>query len=144
VADVLTPEQRKRCMSRVRNKNTDIELTFRKALWTAGFRYRLNYKLIGKPDLVFVGKNLAVFVDGCYWHGCPQHGQIPKTNEAFWREKIERNMARDAAINDSLVTAGWQVLRFWEHDIKLDLAQCLQKVKQTLILPNKREIMARR
>lgn len=144
MADVLTHEQRKRCMSRVRNRNTDIELIFRKALWTAGLRYRLDYKLTGKPDLVFVGKSLAVFVDGCYWHGCPEHGQIPKTNETFWREKIEKNIARDAAINDSLATAGWRVLRFWEHDIKLDLAKCVQKVKQVLILPNKREIMARR
>ena len=133
MADSLTPEQRKRCMSSVKNRNTDIELAFRKALWKAGLRYRLNSKITGKPDLVFIGIKLAVFVDGCYWHGCPEHGQIPKTNELFWRQKISRNIARDATINDSLAAAGWHVLRFWQHEIKRDLGGCVRRVEQALI-----------
>lgn len=133
MADTLTPEQRKRCMSSVRNSSTGIEITFRKALWKAGFRYRLKYGLLGKPDLVFVGRRLAVFVDGCFWHGCPEHGQIPKTNESFWREKIGKNIARDVAVSESLMAAGWQVMRFWEHEIKGDLAECIRRIEQALI-----------
>lgn len=136
MVDVLTPEQRQRCMSRVRNKNTDIEITLRKALWASGIRYRLNAKLPGKPDLVFAGAKLAVFVDGCYWHGCPKHGQIPQTNESFWREKIGRNVARDAAVNNKLVTDGWRVLRFWEHEIEGNLRGCVQLVEQALDAKN--------
>lgn len=124
--------QRKRCMSRVRNKNTDIELDFRKALWAAGLRYRLTTRLPGKPDLVFTGVRIAIFVDGCYWHGCPEHGQIPKTNEAFWRNKIATNIARDVAVNEALAAEGWCVLRFWQHEIKRDLAGCVKRVEVAL------------
>ena len=120
MVDTLTPEQRKRCMSRVRSKDTEIELLLRKALWAAGIRYRIKSKLPGKPDIVFLGARLAVFVDGCYWHGCPEHGQIPKTNTSFWKNKIEKNMARDIWVNQSLDSMGWHVLRFWEHEIKKD------------------------
>lgn len=132
MVDVLTPEQRKRCMRNVKRVNTDIEIALRKALWRVGIRYRLNYKLPGKPDLVLVGRRLAIFVDGCYWHGCPIHGQISKTNEAFWRRKINGNITRDAAVNSKLSSCGWQVLRFWEHEIKQDLDSCVHKVELIL------------
>ncbi len=145
MVDVLTPEQRQRCMSRVRSKNTGIEIALRKALWAIGIRFRLNAKLPGKPDLVFIGAKLAVFVDGCYWHGCPEHGQVPQTNESFWREKIDRNVARDAAVNIQLETDGWRVLRFWEHEIEGDLEDCVQQVEQALNAKKKGEVkLARR
>ncbi|MEQ0770897.1 DNA mismatch endonuclease Vsr [Paraburkholderia tropica] len=144
MTDVLTPEQRKRCMSRVKNRNTDIELTLRKMLWSAGLRYRLNVKLPGKPDIVFVSHKLAVFVDGCYWHGCPEHGQMPETNAQFWREKITKNIARDNTVTSILRANGWRVLRFWQHEIKRDPAGCVLRVKSSLQQINEREKMIRR
>src|SRR4051794_33740524 len=95
MADVLNPEQRSRCMSRIKGKNTKPELMLRKALWAAGLRYRLHTRLPGRPDLTFSGSRVVVFVDGCFWHSCPKHRTTPKTNAAFWNAKIGRNTARD-------------------------------------------------
>lgn len=132
MTDVLTPEQRRRCMSRIRNRNTLPELALRKRLWAAGMRFRLKYPLTGKPDLVFVGARVAVFVDGCFWHGCPEHGQIPKTNTEFWAAKIARNRARDSLVNAQLAEQGWRVLRFWQHQIKSDMDGCVQLIREAL------------
>lgn len=132
-------------MSRVRNRNTGIELSFRKALWAEGLRYRLRVKIVGNPDIVFPKHRLAVFVDGCYWHGCPEHGQIPKTNREFWQAKIARNVARDKHVNAALVNTGWRVLRIWQHEVKKNLSDCVRRVKQVLNLaPSKEFKVARR
>lgn len=128
MVDVLTPEQRKRCMSSVKNKGTSIELELRKALWSEGLRYRLKSKLLGKPDLVFVSSKVVVFVDGCFWHGCPIHGETPDTNSDFWRKKISGNVERDDFVSRSLIDQGWEVLRFWEHEIGSDLEGCVAKI----------------
>lgn len=119
-------------MRRVRGKNTGLELQYRKALWAAGLRYRLNSRLFGKPDLVFVRDKVVVFVDGCFWHGCPIHGEIPKSNEAFWAEKILKNILRDAAVTHELTEMGWTVCRVWEHEIKLDLGSCVRQLYETI------------
>ncbi len=126
--DSLTPEQRKRCMTNVRGKNTGPEILLRKALWNAGLRYRLNYKLPGKPDLVFVSPRVAVFVDGCFWHGCPAHGTTPLTNRVFWKNKLKRNTERDREVNEKLESLGWTVLRFWTHELKTDLETVIRRV----------------
>ncbi|MCP4699878.1 MAG: very short patch repair endonuclease [Gammaproteobacteria bacterium] len=119
MADVLTPEQRSRCMSRVKGKNTRPELQLRKALWQAGLRYRLHYaKLPGKPDLVFIKARVAVFVDGCFWHGCPLHASFPAANREYWKKKLDGNIERDRRVNVELEQKGWTVLRFWEHQLK--------------------------
>ncbi|MFP3558204.1 DNA mismatch endonuclease Vsr [Paraburkholderia sp. SIMBA_049] len=144
MTDVLTPAQRKRCMSSVKNKNTDIEVAFRKALWSAGLRFRLHVKLPGKPDIAFVRDKVAIFVDGCYWHGCPEHGQVPQTNEQFWRDKISKNIARDNDVTSILTAAGWYVLRFWQHEIKRDPVTCVQRVQASLQQLREREAMVRR
>ncbi len=115
-------------MSRIRGKNTKPELLLRKALWRKGARYRLHYKIPGRPDIVFVGKRIAVFVDGCFWHGCPEHGVSPKTNAAFWRKKIRGNVERDRRITEELRRDGWTVLRFWEHEVRDDLEGVVSKV----------------
>ena len=115
MTDVLTPEQRRRCMSRVKNKNTELELHLRKALWAEGIRYRLQTDLPGKPDFLFVRPKLVVFVDGCFWHGCPTHGQLPKTNMDFWANKIKKNIERDLHVNALLEERGWRVIRCWQH-----------------------------
>lgn len=121
MADTLTPEQRHKCMSHVKGKDTKPEVRLRKALWAKGLRYRLNYKLPGKPDLVFVAARVVVFVDGCFWHGCPEHGTIPETNRAFWEKKIRRNIERDREVTEELGEMGWTVLRVWTHELKGDL-----------------------
>ena len=132
MVDRLTPAERSCLMSRIRSKETSPEMLFRKALWTAGLRYRLKTKLPGKPDLVFPSAKVAVFVDGCFWHGCPHHGKVPKSNQGFWVKKFTRNIARDLATNAALSALGWLALRFWEHDIKKDLVGCAFKVLQTV------------
>lgn len=105
-------------MSQIRGRNTKPEIALRKALWARGLRYRVHYNLPGKPDLAFVGKKIAVFVDGCFWHGCQKHCINPKTNSEFWTKKIQGNIARDRNNDDRLQQAGWRVLRYWEHEIK--------------------------
>ena len=121
MADVMTPEQRSRCMSRIRGADTGPELRLRRALWAADLRYRIKPKPSGKPDLFFPGEKVAVFVDGCFWHGCPEHGVWPKTNAEFWKGKIERTMERDREVTTKLDSDGWVVLRFWEHDVNGDV-----------------------
>ncbi|MHC1789003.1 very short patch repair endonuclease [Solidesulfovibrio sp.] len=118
--DVLTEEQRRRCMAANKGKNTKPELRLRKKLWSLGLRYRIGHKLPGKPDIVFVSRRLVIFIDGCFWHRCPEHFQMPKTNRDFWEKKIARNVARDAQVNEQLAAAGWQVMRIWEHELRQD------------------------
>lgn len=105
----------------------------RKALWARGLRYRLDYRvkgcqLEGRPDLVFPGRRLAVFVDGCFWHSCPEHATKPKKNARFWAEKLARNRERDKEVNRKLAQQGWRVIRVWEHETKNDLESVVQKV----------------
>lgn len=119
-------------MSRVKNKDTSLEVKFRKALWARGLRYRLGRRLLGKPDLVFVSAKIAVFIDGCFWHACPIHGQKPKTNSVFWSEKLTKNSLRDQNVNAGLVELGWTVVRFWEHELKDDAERCVNELIKTL------------
>ena len=101
-------------------------------LWRNGFRYRLKSKLYGKPDLVFPTAIVAVFVDGCQWHCCPQHWVRPKSNTDFWDRKFETNRNRDADVNKHLHDRGWTVLRFWEHEIERDCSAIVDQIAQTL------------
>jgi DNA mismatch endonuclease (patch repair protein) len=136
MTDTLTPEQRRRCMSSVRNKNTGLEMQLRRALWKAGLRYSVNFKLPGKPDIAFPKRKIAIFIDGCFWHGCSIHGSIPKTNTDFWAAKIKGNIERDRRITDQLTTDGWTVIRVWEHEIKKCLDTIVEKIIQTLRTPD--------
>lgn len=126
--DVMTPAQRSRCMSRIRGKNTKPELALRKALWAKGLRYRIHYNLPGRPDIVFPGKRVAVFVDGCFWHGCPEHGVHPKTNASFWKQKIAGNIERDSRVTSELKSLGWVVLRFWEHEVNDNIDRVVVRI----------------
>lgn len=103
-----------------RGKDTGPELAVRKLLYQRGLRYRVNAKPVAeirrRADVVFPGDRVAVFVDGCFWHGCPEHYRPAVRNASFWREKIEGNRRRDAETNEKLVAAGWTVIRVWEHD----------------------------
>lgn len=131
--DKHTKAQRSYNMSRIRASNTKPELALRKALWASGLRYRTsNNQFLGKPDLTFRKEKLAIFVDGCFWHKCPQHFIRPKNNKAYWNKKILSNVKRDQRINQELVAQGWRILRFWEHELEMDLADVIKRVSLEL------------
>jgi len=121
-----------RRMARVRQKGTDVELALRRALHAKGLRYRLHVPLLSKPrrvpDIVFPRRKVAVFVDGCFWHGCPQHASWPKSNAQFWRDKIETNMARDADTDRRLHELGWRVVRVWAHEAADEAATRIETI----------------
>lgn len=119
-------------MARVRSRNTAPELTLRRALWRQGFRYRLTQKLPGTPDLCFVAERIAIFVDGCFWHGCPQHYSAPAQNAEFWARKVNGNVARDRKADAALEADGWTVMRVWEHELKSDLAAVVTRIETLL------------
>ena len=129
-------------MSRNRAKDTSPELALRKALWAAGLRgYRLHARGVpGRPDISFPRARLAIFVHGCFWHGCPKHSRVPKSNSKFWSEKFSRNVARDIRKETELVAAGWKVLTFWEHDVRDDLPGVVRKIERLLIRSSARSI----
>ena len=106
-------------MSRIRSRDTQPELRLRSMLHALGYRYRVNARpdknMRYTADLLFTRARVAVFIDGCFWHGCPEHFIMPKTRTAFWQAKIENNMARDALATELLEDAGWTVVRIWEH-----------------------------
>lgn len=121
--DVMTSGQRSRCMAQIKRSNTKPELALRRALWKRGWRYQLRTRILGHPDLVFRKQRLVIFVDGCFWHGCKVHGVLPRSNRKFWLNKLRTNIKRDLSITKSLQVDGWQVLRFWEHEIEKDLGR---------------------
>jgi DNA mismatch endonuclease, patch repair protein len=139
MADVLTKSQRYICMSRIRSRDTVPEIELRKALWAIGLRYRLKSRLPGNPDLVFPSLKSVVFVDGCFWHVCPQHGVRPSSNTEFWQNKLDSNVARDKAVNRKLKRLGWRVVRVWEHEIDADSQRAAELVYRRLTKRSSRE-----
>lgn len=134
MADVFDAAKRSEIMSRVKGRGnlaTEVRLLhlFREQRIRG---WRRTFPLFGKPDFVFPQQRLAVFVDGCFWHGCPDHGSIPATNADFWLDKIERNKARDRLVNRELRRQGWGVLRFWQHELK-DAKKITRRLKRYLV-----------
>ena len=135
MSDVFTKAKRSQVMSRIRsrgNKNTEVALAklFRR---NKIIGWRRNRKVFGKPDFVFPKLKLALFVDGCFWHGCPKHGTQPKGNRTFWKNKFARNKARDVLVTRTLRRAGWRVLRLWEHELaKKNEARLLRRIQRVL------------
>ena len=105
--------------SNLSRRDTSPEMELRRALWRIGLRYRVQYKVPGIPrrkvDIAFPGKKVAVQVDGCFWHGCPEHATVPVTNADYWRPKLARNIERDRETTAMAEAEGWTVLRIWEH-----------------------------
>ncbi|MFF4436786.1 very short patch repair endonuclease [Streptomyces sp. NPDC001621] len=114
-------------MSRQGSRDTAPEVAVRRLLHAAGLRYRVNVPVPGMPrrtvDIVFTRAKVAIFLDGCFWHGCPEHATHPKANAAWWRAKLDKNMARDLETTAHLTAAGWTVLRFWEHEAAEEVAR---------------------
>lgn len=135
--DNLTPEQRKKNMRNIRNKDTSIEKILRKALWTKGYRYRKNYKkLPGKPDIAITKYKIAIFCDSEFFHGKDWEILKPRlekgNNSDYWMRKISRNRDRDDEVNKKLLFQGWTVIRFWGNDIKKNLDECIQVIEEII------------
>ncbi|WP_085507159.1 very short patch repair endonuclease [Thalassobacillus devorans] len=117
-ADIMTKEQRKKTMSKIRARSK-LEDRVTRALWARGYRFRKNVrKLRGTPDIVIQKYKVVIFIDSCFWHACPTHGNIPKSNTEFWKDKFARNKKRDEEDTLYYRNQGWKILRVWEHDLK--------------------------
>lgn len=129
--DRYSPEDRSRIMRSVRGKDTALEVRVRSALWRLGLRFRKNVAALpGRPDVAFPKKKVAVFVDSCFWHGCPTHLRRPKSNQDYWEAKVARNIKRDAEVNAAYVEMGWRTMRIWEHELKEDFGGCIARIAQ--------------
>lgn len=120
-------------MSRVKgrgNKLTELRLV---ALFRANkiVGWRRNSRLFGRPDFIFLEARVAVFVDGCFWHGCPRHGTVPATNREFWARKLKRNRNRDRLVNRTLREKGWKLLRIWQHEF-LEPEKVVRRIERSL------------
>jgi DNA mismatch endonuclease (patch repair protein) len=135
MADVFTMAKRSKLMALIRgrgNKNTELALVklFRRNGITG---WRRHPKIFGKPDFIFPKFKLAVFVDGCFWHNCPEHATKPATNRAFWKNKFARNKARDRIVNRTLRQLGWTVLRIWQHELaRKNETRLLRRIQRAL------------
>jgi DNA mismatch endonuclease (patch repair protein) len=133
MADIFSKRKRSQVMAAIRSKgNKDTELKLASILRAHGITgWRRHRPLPGKPDFIFPKQRLAVFVDGCFWHGCRWHCRMPQDNRGYWRKKITRNAARDRATTRLLRQTGWRVLRIWEHELKEEskVADCVLKLR---------------
>ena len=135
--DKLTPEQRHKNMSRIRNKDSKLECVLRKALWDKGYRYRKNYnKLPGKPDIVLTKYKIAVFCDSEFFHGkdfeMTKEQLLRSGNPDFWIGKIQKNIDRDEEVNKELRSMDWTVLRFWGKEILKNTDYCIKVIEETI------------
>lgn len=148
LADTFTVQERSALMGRIRGRgNQTTELTFVRLLREHGIKgWRRHLPLPGRPDFTFRKEKVLVFVDGCFWHGCPRHGRAPTSNGDYWAKKLARNRARDRQTTRLLRARGWQVVRLWEHALKPAVAQrsirriqrILQKASESAVLQKRR------
>ncbi len=135
MGDRLTKEKRSWNMSRIKGKDTGIEVAVRKRLFSYGYRYRKNdKKLPGKPDIVFPKYKTVVFIHGCFWHlhqGC-KNARLPKTNTIFWEKKLKHNVDNDIKNQTLLESMGWKVITIWECEIEQDIEASVQKITNAL------------
>ncbi|PIR80008.1 MAG: very short patch repair endonuclease [Candidatus Levybacteria bacterium CG10_big_fil_rev_8_21_14_0_10_35_13] len=131
--DVHTKSQRSFNMSRIKSSNTALEIMFRKYIWQEGVRgFRVKNKILGKPDIYFPKKKIAVFIDGCFWHKCPIDFITPKSNVEFWNSKISENLKRDKKINKLLKEKSVTVIRLWEHEVENNISDCFLRIEEQL------------
>jgi DNA mismatch endonuclease, patch repair protein len=117
-------------MRRNGRRDTKPERTLRSLLHANGLRFRKDYAVragdrLVRPDVVFTRQRIAIFLDGCYWHACPQHGTQPRRNSEYWTDKLKRNIARDKVVNQALSACGWRVIRVWEHEDPAEAAETI-------------------
>ncbi|MEM0134979.1 MAG: very short patch repair endonuclease [Thermoplasmatales archaeon] len=127
LADVFSKEKRSWVMSRIKGRNTFPEVKLRSELWRKGLRFRIHYGP-EKIDIAFPSAKIAVFVDGCFWHKCPIHFRMPKSNLDYWYTKLSSNAVRDKERDERLLKNGWKPIHVWEHEIKKDFANASEKI----------------
>jgi DNA mismatch endonuclease (patch repair protein) len=127
--DKFSSELRSKTMKAVHSKRTKLEDSVIKELWSRGLRFRRNVSsLPGKPDIALKKKKIVLFIDSCFWHGCPEHCRFPQTNIDYWHNKITRTQERDKRITDYYKNNNWTVIRVWEHDLKTDFDSTINKL----------------
>ena len=131
--DRISKERRSWNMSRIKSRDTSLEMRVRRAVFARGYRYRVRSTLPGKPDMVFPGRRIAVFINGCFWHmhGCSL-SKIPRTNSEFWKNKLSRNRERDEEVRKKLEGAGWKVIVLWECQINSGTDQGIEPLLKAL------------
>lgn len=132
--DVFTPQKRSEVMARIRGKgNKETELALAVLLRrNRVIGWRRHAAITGRPDFVFRKQKVAVFVDGCFWHCCPKHSNMPANNRAFWERKLAGNRRRDRHVTATLRAAGWSVIRIWEHDIRTRPEICVSRIARAV------------
>ena len=135
MADIFSKAKRSEVMAAIKaTGNQTTEKALASAFRCLGVKgWRRHVDLLGKPDFVFREQQLAVFVDGCFWHSCPKHGHVPHSNTTYWRKKLARNRTRDAKVKRELARRGWRVLRIWEHSVKASPTACANRVARALL-----------
>jgi DNA mismatch endonuclease, patch repair protein len=138
MADVFSKKKRSAVMAAIRSKgNKDTELALAAIFRRNGLKgWRRHLPIPGKPDFVFPTHRIAIFVDGCFWHGCRLHGRKPDSNQLYWNKKLENNKARDRKVTRLLRQKGWKVLRIWEHELKKE-PRVVARVLDAILLKNK-------
>nr|WP_263327108.1 very short patch repair endonuclease [Neobacillus sp. Marseille-Q6967] len=129
MADNLTKEQRSLNMKSIRSVSK-LENRVSRALWEKGIRFRKNTGLFGKPDISINKYKIVIFIDSCFWHVCPLHSDIPKSNQDYWLKKLSRNQDRDKEVNDFYIEKGWHLMRVWEHELKENFSHTIDKIEQ--------------
>lgn len=133
MTDRITKEERSRNMAKIKGKNTKLEMTVRKYLFSKGLRYRIHYEIKGKPDIAFPRHKIAIFINGCFWHqhGC-QLSTKPQTRTEFWHRKLGENRQRDLKVQRFLRNAGWSVFTLWECDLKRSPTLTLESLRKDI------------
>lgn len=130
MTDNLTQEQRRKNMQAIKSQS-ELENIVSKALWHKGIRFRKNVRsLFGTPDIAIKKYKVVIFIDSCFWHVCPLHGNRPKTNQDFWDKKLARNQERDREVIQYYKDKGWHILRVWEHDVKKDFDNTIERIAE--------------
>lgn len=132
MTDMMTQEQRRKNMQAIKSISK-LESIVTKELWNKGYRFRRNTKdLFGTPDISIKKYEIVISIDSCFWHQCPIHGNMPKTNVEYWKPKLERNVERDREVDDYYKEKGWHIERIWEHEIKQDLEKVIRKIAKMI------------
>jgi DNA mismatch endonuclease, patch repair protein len=140
MTDMFSKEQRSKNMKAIRSKGTTLEQKVTVELWKRGFRFRKNVKkLLGKPDIAIQKDKVVIFLDSCFWHSCPIHGNMPSSNVEYWEKKLKRNIERDIEVTEHYKNMGWNILRIWEHEVKNDLDGTIDKIADFIIKAKTKE-----
>jgi DNA mismatch endonuclease, patch repair protein len=128
MTDNLTKEQRKKNMRAIKSQSA-LENRVTKELWRKGFRFRKNANLFGKPDISMKKYKIVIFIDSCFWHFCPIHANMPKSNKDYWEKKLKRNKERDIEVDQYYKDKGWNILRVWEHELKDHFFEAIEMIE---------------